>query len=105
VMSRARPRPAPDGGANGHDTPLLDHERAGGNFKDRWNDDYAAVVDRRPVIARGGLPWHLQDPDTFRRVAVGEHGHAVLWVTDKREEIEPPECALLGTRPGTCGTP
>jgi hypothetical protein len=46
------------------------------------------VVDLRPVIAIGGLLSHLQDCDTFRRVAVGEHGHAVLWMTDEGEEID-----------------
>jgi hypothetical protein len=59
-----------------------------GVLKVRWNDGYAAVVDRRPVIARGGLPSHLQDPDRFRQVAVGEHGHAVLWMTDGGEGLD-----------------
>jgi hypothetical protein len=59
-----------------------------GVLKIRWNDDYAAVVDLRPVIARGGLLSHLQDPDMFCRVAVGEHGHAVSWMTDQGEEID-----------------
>jgi hypothetical protein len=59
-----------------------------GVLKVRWNDDYAAVVDLRPVIARGGLLSHLRDPDMFRRVAVGEHGHAVLWMTGEGEEID-----------------
>jgi hypothetical protein len=59
-----------------------------GVLKVRWNDDYAAVVDLRPVIARGGLLSHLHDCDTFGRVAVGEHGHAVLWMTDEGEEID-----------------
>ena len=59
-----------------------------GVLKVRWDDGYTAVVDLRPVIARGGLLSFLQDPDTFRQVAVGEHGHAVLWMTDKGEEID-----------------
>jgi hypothetical protein len=59
-----------------------------GVLKVRWNDDYAAVVDLRPVIARGGLLASLEDPVTFRRVAVGEHGYGVLWRTDNGEEID-----------------
>jgi hypothetical protein len=46
------------------------------------------VVELRPVIARGGLLSHLQDPDMFGRVAVGEHRHAVRWTTDEGEEID-----------------
>ncbi len=59
-----------------------------GVLKVSWSDDYTAVVDLRPVAARGGLLSHLQDPDIFRRVAVGEHGHAVRWMTDNGEEID-----------------
>jgi hypothetical protein len=59
-----------------------------GVLKVRWNDDYAAVVDLRPVIARGGLLSTLQDPETFRRVALGEHGYGVLWRTENGEEID-----------------
>lgn len=59
-----------------------------GVLKVRWNDGYAAVVDLRPVIERGGVLSYLQDPDRFRQVAVGEYGHTVLWTTDEGEDID-----------------
>lgn len=59
-----------------------------GVLKVSWKDGYTAVVDLRPVITRGGVLSALQDPDTFREVAVGEYGHAVLWMTDEGEEID-----------------
>jgi hypothetical protein len=59
-----------------------------GVLKVRWNDDYAAVVDLRPVIARGGLLSSLQEPEVFRSVAVGEHGYGVLWRTSSGEELD-----------------
>jgi hypothetical protein len=59
-----------------------------GVLKMRWHDGYVAVVDLRPVIARGGVLSSLEDPETFRQVAVGDHGHAVLWTTGEGEEID-----------------
>ena len=59
-----------------------------GVLKIKWNDDYSAVVDLRPVIARGKIFTYLQDPENFQKVRVGEYGHAVFWVNEKGEEID-----------------
>lgn len=59
-----------------------------GVLKIDWDDGYVGVVDLRPVLERGGVFAYLQDPDRFRRVAVGEYGHAIYWRTDHGEEID-----------------
>jgi Protein of unknown function (DUF2442) len=59
-----------------------------GVLKIEWNDGYAGIVDLRPVIDRGGVLAHLQDPDRFRDVRVGEYGHSVFWRDNRGEEID-----------------
>lgn len=59
-----------------------------GVLKIRWNDGYDGVVDLRPILERGEAFTHLQDPDRFREVHVGEYGHAVFWINDRGEEID-----------------
>jgi hypothetical protein len=59
-----------------------------GVLKITWDDDYAGIVDLRPVIARGKVFTYLQDPDRFEQVQVGEYGHAIVWVTGQGQEID-----------------
>jgi hypothetical protein len=59
-----------------------------GVLKIEWDDRYAGIVDLRPVIARRKVFTYLQDPDNFRKVRVGEHGHGIYWVNEQGEEID-----------------
>ena len=59
-----------------------------GVLKIEWDDHYAGVVDLRPVIARGKAFGYLQDPENFRKVRVGEYGHAIYWTNEQGEEID-----------------
>ena len=59
-----------------------------GVLKIEWDDHYTGIVDLRPIIARGKVFTYLQNPDNFRKVKVGEHGHAVYWVNEQGEEID-----------------
>jgi hypothetical protein len=59
-----------------------------GVLKIEWDDSYVGVVDLRPVIARGKIFTYLQNPENFRKVQLGDHGHAIYWVNDQGEEID-----------------
>jgi hypothetical protein len=59
-----------------------------GVLKIEWDDHYAGVVDLRPVIARGKVFTYLQNPENFRKVRVGEYGHAIFWTNERGEEID-----------------
>jgi hypothetical protein len=59
-----------------------------GVLKIEWDDRYTGIVDLRPVIARGKIFTYLQDPENFRKVQVGEYGHAIYWVNESGEEID-----------------
>ncbi len=59
-----------------------------GVLKIQWNDGYTGVVDLRPVIERGAVFTHLQDPNRFQQVRVGEHGHSIYRTNERGEEID-----------------
>jgi hypothetical protein len=43
-----------------------------GMLKVQWDDGYAAIVDLRPVIARGKVFTYLQKPENFEQLKIGE---------------------------------
>lgn len=59
-----------------------------GVLKIQWDDGYVGIVDLRPVIARGKIFTHLQNSKNFDNLQVGEHGHGIVWINDKGEEID-----------------
>jgi hypothetical protein len=59
-----------------------------GVLKIEWNDAYVGIVDLRPVIARGKIFTYLQDSANFQKLRIGEHGHGIVWVNEKGEEID-----------------
>jgi hypothetical protein len=59
-----------------------------GVLKIVWTDGYEGVVDLRPVIARGRIFSHLNDPAAFSKVQLEEHGHHIYWVNDMGQEID-----------------
>jgi hypothetical protein len=59
-----------------------------GVLKVTWDDDYAAVVDLRPIIARGGQLTYLQNAANFAKVKLGEYGRSIGWVNEKGEAID-----------------
>jgi Protein of unknown function (DUF2442) len=59
-----------------------------GVLKIVWFDGYEGVVDLRPVIDRGRIFKHLQDPKNFKKLTVAEYGHSIGWINDKGEEID-----------------
>jgi hypothetical protein len=59
-----------------------------GVLKIEWDDGYEGIVDLRPVISRGQIFAYLQDPDHFRKLQIGEYGHAIIWTNEKGEEID-----------------
>jgi hypothetical protein len=59
-----------------------------GVLKIIWTDGYEGVVDLRPVIARGRIFSHLNDPEAFSKVQLEQHGHHIYWINDKGQEID-----------------
>ncbi len=59
-----------------------------GVLKIVWDDDYAAIVDLRPVIRRGGNLAFLQRPEAFAKVKLGEDGRTLGWTDEKGEPID-----------------
>ena len=59
-----------------------------GVMKIVWNDNYAAVVDLRPVLARGNMFSDLNSPACFDAFAIGEHGHALVWKDRQGQDID-----------------
>jgi hypothetical protein len=59
-----------------------------GVLKIQWDDGYIGIVDLRPVIARGKIFTHLQNPKNFENLQIGEHGHGLVWINDNGEEID-----------------
>ena len=65
-----------------------------GVLKIVWDDGHEGIVDLRPTISRGQIFTHLQNPDNFREVAIGEYGHSIGWVTSAGDEIDMDSYAL-----------
>jgi hypothetical protein len=59
-----------------------------GVLKIVWDDDYAGVVDLRPVVMRGGNLAFLQKPEVFAKVKVGEYGRTIGWIDPQGENID-----------------
>jgi hypothetical protein len=59
-----------------------------GVLKIVWDDGYTGLVDLRPILARGKVFTHLQNPKNFQKVQVSEFGHSVEWFDEKGEQID-----------------
>lgn len=60
-----------------------------GVVKIEWMDGYAAVVDLRPVLAKGEVFEFLRaSPERFQSVRLGEYGHSIFWMDDEGDEID-----------------
>jgi hypothetical protein len=59
-----------------------------GVLKIVWTDGYEGVVDLRPLLARGKIFTWLQTVANFETVKLGEYGHSIYWLDDKRYEID-----------------
>ena len=59
-----------------------------GVLKIVWDDDYAGVVDLRPVLMRGGNLAFLQKPEAFAKVKVGEYGRTIAWLDPGGETVD-----------------
>ncbi len=59
-----------------------------GVLKIVWDDEYAGVVDLRPVVMRGGNLAFLQKPEAFEKVKVGEYGRTLGWIDPQGENID-----------------
>jgi hypothetical protein len=59
-----------------------------GVLKIVWDDEYAGVVDLRPVVMRGGNLAFLQKPEAFAKVKVGEFGRTIGWIDPQGGSID-----------------
>jgi hypothetical protein len=59
-----------------------------GVLKIVWDDQYAGVVDLRPIIARGKVFSCLQDPENFNKVRIASYGHSIYWGEEGNEEVD-----------------
>ena len=59
-----------------------------GVLKLSWNDGLEAVVDLRPIIARGNIFVWLQDPEHFAQGVLAEYGHSIGWIDDQGRQID-----------------
>jgi hypothetical protein len=59
-----------------------------GVLKIVWDDEYAGVVDLRPVVMRGGNLAFLQKPEAFAKVKVGEYGRTLGWIDPQGGSID-----------------
>jgi len=75
-----------------------------GVLKLAWNDGYEGIVDLRGTIAEGEIFEPIRDPENFKKVRIGEHGHYIFWGDedegidfgcDRLREIAEEQAALL----------
>ena len=60
-----------------------------GVLKIEWMDGYAAIVDLRPVLAKGDVFAFLRrELQRFHSVRLDEHGRYIFWLDDEGDEIE-----------------
>ncbi|MDR3495867.1 MAG: DUF2442 domain-containing protein [Ancalomicrobiaceae bacterium] len=64
-------------------TPVIN-----GVLKVVWDDGHEAVVDCRPIIAKGKAFAFLGSAHRFAAVEVGEHGSSVYWVDDEGRVVD-----------------
>jgi len=53
-----------------------------------WSDRSEAVVDLRPLLARGGVFEVLADRARFEAVRIGDRGRTLIWRDDQGDEID-----------------
>ena len=53
-----------------------------------WDDDYAGVVDLRPIIVRDRNFAFLQNAATFQKVKISEYGRTLGWVNAEGKLID-----------------
>ena len=53
-----------------------------------WSDQSQAVVDLRPLLAKGGVFEALADQARFEAVQIGERGRTLIWHDDEGDEID-----------------
>lgn len=64
-------------------TPVIN-----GVLKIVWDDGHEAVVDCRPIIAKGKVFAFLSAAERFAAVGIGEHGSSVYWLDDDGRVVD-----------------
>jgi hypothetical protein len=60
-----------------------------GVLKIVWKDDFAGIVDLRPLLSKGEMFEFLRvDPARFDQLKLEEHGHKIYWLDDQGDEID-----------------
>jgi Protein of unknown function (DUF2442) len=59
-----------------------------GVLKVVWDDGYSAVVDLRPVLAKGRIFTFIDMPEHFVNVAIDGDGYSIYWVDDQDRTID-----------------
>lgn len=59
-----------------------------GVLKVMWDDDYAGVVDLRPIIVRDKNFAFLQSAASFQKVKVSEYGRTLGWVNGEGKLVD-----------------
>jgi Protein of unknown function (DUF2442) len=59
-----------------------------GVLKLTWNDGYEGVVDLRGLMAKGKVFAPLSNPEYFKGVRVGDHGHSIYWGEADNEDVD-----------------
>jgi hypothetical protein len=60
-----------------------------------FTDGYEGGVDLRPLISQGRVFGWLQRPKNFLKVELGDYGHHVFWIDDKRSTSAPTACGAM----------
>jgi len=53
-----------------------------------WDDDFAGVVDLRPIIVRDRTFAFLQNATNFQKVRVSEYGRTLGWTNEDGQLID-----------------
>ncbi|KIZ46208.1 hypothetical protein OO17_07005 [Rhodopseudomonas palustris] len=60
-----------------------------GVLKIVWTDDFAGVVDLRPLLAKGEMFEFLRaNPARFDDLKLEDHGYKIFWLDDEGDEID-----------------
>jgi hypothetical protein len=54
-----------------------------------WKDGFAAIVDLRPMLAKGEMFNFLRaNPARFDDLKLEDYGHSIFWLDDDNNEID-----------------
>jgi hypothetical protein len=54
-----------------------------------WKDEFAGIVDLRPILAKGEIFNFLRvNPARFDDLKLEDYGHNICWLDDDRNEID-----------------